>query len=650
MPAELRGLQDFYKPPTAGDAITFIQGQQHLAMQQQQVEQQNKNMDIDNLQKAYTTANPMETYPIAKQLFEHLGMPVPDVNKYYANTQLYDNLLKADPNSPEGQQSMATWLGTDPRSRAAVEKEVNSQRAFLGAQELNTMAGAGGSENMAALTQQSPAVQSQMTNALAQSPLQQEEARALAVKRQEHDSLVTRMKPEMNALATLSRVAARGIENATPLVEQMQPIEEKYLKDQKRLGAAAASKARDEAIAINPALTKFHQDREQAVQSLQAGLDALHQKEDAASLHLQKIGLGTENLQSGESLEKLQGDLSAMGHQINFTNKHLAMAQDPSPANLQAVAAMKTGLDTRLKELETTKASSEEGLAIRRNAQLETARKNQFDEGQIKSNAKGQSLLLEAVGRGENMNAAAARIGAQVGVPASELKKALMDPNKPLTQVNIGQEKAEAQTVGHGFGEQFLESQKAGQVATGTLTRLDRMDELLQGTTTGKLTPSMTELQALGESIGVKVDASLPAKQAFAALAGEMALQLRNPAGGAGMPGSLSDNDLKFLKSMTPGLAQTNEGNKLIIDTARQVAKRQQVVAKMARDYRKQNGQIDEGFQEKVQTYADAHPLFQGRALPEETLKEAGMIAPYHDQDKEKAYQEYKKNHTWQKK
>ncbi|MDE2441944.1 MAG: hypothetical protein KGP14_13050, partial [Betaproteobacteria bacterium] len=105
-----------------------------------------------------------------------------------------------------------------------------------------------------------------------------------------------------------------------------------------------------------------------------------------------------------------------------------------------------------------------------------------------------------------------------------------------------------------------------------------------------------------------------PAKQAFQALSGEIALSLRNPSGGAGMPGALSDKDLTFLQSMTPDLGKTTEGNKLIIDTARKLATRDQEVAKMARDYRKKNGQFDEGFFDQLAAYSDKHPLYEKEA------------------------------------
>lgn len=203
------------------------------------------------------------------------------------------------------------------------------------------------------------------------------------------------------------------------------------------------------------------------------------------------------------------------------------------------------------------------------------------------------------------------------------------NPNKPLVENKIiqTQEREEAKKVGGGFGEQYIALQKADVDSRAKMAKYDRMDQLLSGMQTGKLTPAFTQIQSIADSFGITVDKSLPAKQAFQALSGEIALTLRNPSGGAGMPGALSDKDLKFLQSMTPDLGKTTEGNKLIIETARALAKRDQDVARMAREYRKQHGQFDEGFFDKLDEYSKANPLFKGKIAPQGKAAPSGKAA-----------------------
>lgn len=192
-------------------------------------------------------------------------------------------------------------------------------------------------------------------------------------------------------------------------------------------------------------------------------------------------------------------------------------------------------------------------------------------------------------------------------------------PQKPLVSVGMSEEKAEAKKVGEGMGEMYVELQKAGSSAPSRLGKLDRMEQLMEGISTGKLSPAITQVSAVAESLGFKVDPKLGPKQALEALSNEIALGLRNPAGGAGMPGAMSDKDREFLTSMTPGLAKTTAGNKLIIQTARNLAKREQEVARLARQYRKKHGSLDEGFYDELADYSASHPLFGQRGTPATT-------------------------------
>jgi len=192
------------------------------------------------------------------------------------------------------------------------------------------------------------------------------------------------------------------------------------------------------------------------------------------------------------------------------------------------------------------------------------------------------------------------------------LTKVTTQAQAPSATATIKQET----TIEKGIGEDYLALQKAGSASIQKMAKFERMRSLLQGIETGKLTPAITEVQALGQSLGFPVDASLPAKQAVEALSNEIALELRNTGSGAGMPGQLSDKDREFLVSMTPNLSKTPEGNRLIIETRMALLKREQEVARIARDYRKKHGKVDEGLYDEIQRYANKHPLFVGKKLP----------------------------------
>jgi hypothetical protein len=182
--------------------------------------------------------------------------------------------------------------------------------------------------------------------------------------------------------------------------------------------------------------------------------------------------------------------------------------------------------------------------------------------------------------------------------------------------VTTKQETEESKTVGKFFGDNYAKVQEAGMNAQGSLNRLGRLGGLLEGVETGKFAPLGVEVAKTAESLGLKIDPKLANKEAAIALSSEIALQLRNPAGGAGMPGAMSDADRNFLAGMVPGIEKTPEGRKTIIETARKLAQRDIEVAKMARDYRKKNGTINEGFYDELARFSAANPLFGAQQAP----------------------------------
>ena len=199
---------------------------------------------------------------------------------------------------------------------------------------------------------------------------------------------------------------------------------------------------------------------------------------------------------------------------------------------------------------------------------------------------------------------------------------------QPLVRIGMEQEKAESQGVGKGFAEAYNKIQEAGTAANGKINNLTRMNQLLEGVDTGKLTPVGTDIAGYAASLGLNIDKNLGNKQAAEALANEVALQLRNPSGGAGMPGAMSDKDREFLISMTPGLSKSPEGRKQITETGLALAKRDKDVARLAREYRKKNGQLDEGFYDELEKFSNANPLF-GEKGPATDRESGAQVRPY---------------------
>lgn len=198
-----------------------------------------------------------------------------------------------------------------------------------------------------------------------------------------------------------------------------------------------------------------------------------------------------------------------------------------------------------------------------------------------------------------------------------ETQLRLRKAGAPSVSVDNRQENAFSAEIGKENAKTYGDLMKSGAMAQSKVNKLSRLSSLLdQSGQTGKLTPAASELASVAASIGIKVDPKLNYQQAAMALSNEMALELRNPAGGAGMPGALSDRDREFLVGMVPSLSKTPEGNKMLIETAKKLAQREAQVAKMAREYKAKTGRFDEGFYQMLSEFSAANPLFDDVAKP----------------------------------
>ena len=189
------------------------------------------------------------------------------------------------------------------------------------------------------------------------------------------------------------------------------------------------------------------------------------------------------------------------------------------------------------------------------------------------------------------------------------------DPNGRIS-VNVGAEEAEYdKTLGRKTAESFVQIQDIGKTAAGKLRRLADLENLLESARTGRTANITTGLAQWAEAAtGLKLDPSLPAREALRAISNQFALEMRNTADGAGMPGHLSDKDREFLVQSIPSLLLTPEGNQQLITMMRRLEQRNQEAAKMARAYQQKRGRFDYGFYDELAQWAETNPLFSDLA------------------------------------
>lgn len=181
----------------------------------------------------------------------------------------------------------------------------------------------------------------------------------------------------------------------------------------------------------------------------------------------------------------------------------------------------------------------------------------------------------------------------------------------PLQTSQVAADAAQSTEVSKNYGKIYNDLQNASMANPGKIAKFQRIGDLLKDFDGGKMSGVGLELARGFNSFGFKIDSKLPNKEAAEALTNEIALELRSTGQGQGMPGAMSDKDREFLKQMTPQMAQTAEGRKLVIESRVKVMERENHVARMARQYKKKYGKLDEDFFSQLSEWSNRNQLFQ---------------------------------------
>lgn len=179
-------------------------------------------------------------------------------------------------------------------------------------------------------------------------------------------------------------------------------------------------------------------------------------------------------------------------------------------------------------------------------------------------------------------------------------------------EVNSG-EKAYDAATGKGLAEANIDIIKGASTARTNLANLDRLEQALSDPKVyqGTGADTVLKLRKLAQSVGFNVEGVADAEVAQS-ISNQMALNARNPAGGAGMPGAMSDADRVYLREMQPGIDKTSTGNKRMIEVNRKLNQRSIDIENLRQQYIRKNKRLDEGFYREVADFANANPLFSG--------------------------------------
>jgi hypothetical protein len=164
-------------------------------------------------------------------------------------------------------------------------------------------------------------------------------------------------------------------------------------------------------------------------------------------------------------------------------------------------------------------------------------------------------------------------------------------------------------TRGKTFGERMAAYDADVAGASGAISTLDAMEGLMAdpGFYSGSSGESILTLKRAASALGFDPE-GVDSMEAFNSLAKKGALDAMGGSLGAGF----SNADRDFVEGQVARLANTPEGNRLIISIQRKIQERRLQIAQMAQEYEQKNGRLDNGFDEQIRQFVETNPVFAG--------------------------------------
>ena len=166
-----------------------------------------------------------------------------------------------------------------------------------------------------------------------------------------------------------------------------------------------------------------------------------------------------------------------------------------------------------------------------------------------------------------------------------------------------------AEASGKNAASEVKEYNAAVRLSRDKLPRLAQMEAILKNPAVyqGAGGNLVVRMKQVATALGIEVEGLAPS-EAMRAIGNQFALQLRNPAGGEGMPGHLSDQDRNFLVQSVPGISNSREGNALLtrmmIEREKYVMRQNSEAARYINQHRS-----SVGLEEHLQKWADRNPM-----------------------------------------
>lgn len=212
-------------------------------------------------------------------------------------------------------------------------------------------------------------------------------------------------------------------------------------------------------------------------------------------------------------------------------------------------------------------------------------------------------------------------------------------------------QQAQDKTLSEAAAKNFVAIQEEGRKAATDEKKMQQLGSFLDKVDSGALAGTTLQLQRVAKAAGFEIPANASYAEAAKALATPLLGSMR---GEAGMAGAMSNYEDQILQAALPNIDKLPGTNKILVNAYIANQKRSQQIAKLVRDYRKENGVIDDGIYDVISQYKEKNPIFseadakllmggESKKTKSSIVPSAAPVTPFADADKEKRYQEWKK-------
>ena len=235
-------------------------------------------------------------------------------------------------------------------------------------------------------------------------------------------------------------------------------------------------------------------------------------------------------------------------------------------------------------------------------AQLDYARRNNQSVFQISPQEQARrDAIAQGIYNAEGAGQFSPRLDDRKGVPGVRQQVANLDT--PGGQASS--DKTQAEEIAKGQAKLYEDLRTSANSANSLLGKYRQINALLGDFEGGKLSPTMTDIASMANSVGMKIDDKLPNKEAARHISATMMSDFKQM-----LSGPMSDGDRKFLQAIPPGETNSAAGRARILKIQEKMAERSATEFDMANKWVAKYGKITPEFERQLNHWRRTTNMF----------------------------------------